>query len=154
MWLPEWMGGWKPFEQFLSTALPTTDAGGWAFGLGEATILEVVSLTGIAVAYLLWMRRRAATAVFAARPAPDALERYWRAGWGFDWLYEHMFVIPVEWFAHVARNDLVEPVVKGIASLNVLAWRGLSASQNGLLRLYIAVAGAGLAVIIAVVVLR
>ena len=154
VWLPEWMGGWKPFEQFLSTALPTTDAGGWAFGLGEATILEVVSLTGIAVAYLLWMRRRAATAVFAARPAPDALERYWRAGWGFDWLYEHMFVIPVEWFAHVARNDLVEPVVKGIASLNVLAWRGLSASQNGLLRLYIAVAGAGLAVIIAVVVLR
>ena len=36
----------------------------------------------------------------------------------------------------------------------MLAWRGLSASQNGLLRLYIAVAGAGLAIIIAVVVLR
>ncbi len=154
VWLPEWMGGWKPFAGFLSTALPTTDAGGWAFGLSEATLLEVVSLTGIGVAYLLWMRWRDATAVFAARPVPDALERYWRAGWGFDVLYDYVFVVPVKWFAHVARNDLVEPVVKGIADLNVLAWRGLSASQNGLLRLYIAVAGAGLAVIIAVVVLK
>ena len=154
VWLPDWMGGWKPFEHFLSTALPTTDAGGWAFGLGEATILEVVSLTGIGIAYLLWMRWRAATAVFAARPAPDALERYWRAGWGFDVLYNYVFVVPVKWFAHVARNDLVEPVVQGIAGANLLAWRGLSASQNGLLRLYIAVAGAGLAVIIAVVVLK
>ncbi|HZL64468.1 MAG TPA: NADH-quinone oxidoreductase subunit L [Thermoleophilia bacterium] len=154
VWLPDWMGGWKPVEHFLSTALPATDAGGWAFGLGEATIVEIVSLSGIGIAYLLWIRRRDATAVFAARPAPDALERYWRAGWGFDVLYEYVFVVPVKWFAHLARNDLVEPVVKGIAGVNVLAWRGLSASQNGLLRLYIAVAGAGLAVIIAVVVLR
>jgi NADH-quinone oxidoreductase subunit L len=154
VWLPEWMGGWDPFARFLETALPLSSAGGWAFGLGEATLVEIVSLTGIGIAYLLWMSWRDATAVFAARPVPDALERYWRAGWGFDVLYEYVFVVPVKWFAHVARNDLVEPVVKGIASLNVLAWRGLSASQNGLLRLYIAVAGAGLAIIIAVVVLK
>jgi len=153
VWLPEWMGGWDPFARFLETALPLLPTGGWSFGLGEATIVEAVSLLGIFIAYLLWIRWRDATAVFAARPVPDALERYWRAGWGFDFLYEYVFVIPVKWFAHVARNDLVEPVVKGIAGANVLAWRGLSASQNGLLRLYIAVAGAGIAVIIAVVVL-
>src|SRR5664280_1172601 len=154
VWLPEWMGGWDPFARFLQTALPLFEMNGWAFGLGEATIVEIVSLAGIGIAFLLWIRWRDATAVFAARPVPDALERYWRAGWGFDVLYEYVFVVPVKWFAHVARNDLVEPVVKGIASLNVLAWRGLSASQNGLLRLYIAVAGAGLAIIIAVVVLK
>jgi NADH-quinone oxidoreductase subunit L len=154
VWLPEWMGGWKPFEHFLSTALPTTEAGGWAFGLGEATIVEVLSLLGILVAYLAWLRWRDATAALAAQPVPDALERYWRGGWGFDWLYERAFVSPVKWFARVARNDLVEPVVTGIARVNVLAWRALSASQTGLLRLYICVAGVGLVVILAFVVLR
>ena len=63
-------------------------------------------------------------------------------------------MIPVKWFARVARGDLVEPAVSGIAWLNVQAWRALSASQNGQLRVYIGVAGVGLAVIVAFVVLR
>jgi hypothetical protein len=54
----------------------------------------------------------------------------------------------------VARHDLVEPAVSGIAWLNVRAWRALSASQTGQLRLYIGVAGVGLAVVLAFVVLR
>jgi len=154
VWLPEWMGGWDPFARFLETALPLIPMQGWAFGLGEATIVEVLSLAGVGLAYLCWMRWRDATAALAVRPVPDALERYWRAGWGFDWLYERVFVLPVKWFARVTRDDLVEPVVTGIARLNVLAWRGLSASQTGLLRLYIGVAGVGLVIILAFVVLR
>ncbi len=154
VWLPEWMGGWDPFARFLETSLPLIQMNGWAFGLGEATIVEVLSLLAIFVAYLFWMPWRDMTDALAVRPVPGALERYWRAGWGFDWLYERLFVIPVTWFAHLARNDLVEPVVKGIAGANVAAWRALSATQNGLLRLYIAVAGAGLAVIVALVMLK
>jgi NADH-quinone oxidoreductase subunit L len=154
VWLPEWMGGWKPFARFLETALPLVQTNGWAVGLGEATVVAVLSLLGILVAYFAWMRRREATAALAVRPVPDALERYWRGGWGFDWLYKRVFVLPVKWFARVARNDLVEPVVAGIARVNVLAWRAFSASQTGLLRLYIGVIGVGLVVILAFVVLR
>ena len=79
---------------------------------------------------------------------------WWRADWGFDVAYEYVFVIPVKWFAHWARHDLVEPAIAGIAWLNVAAWRALSASQTGLLRLYIGVAGVGLVVLLAFVVLR
>ena len=107
----------------------------------------------IFAAYLFWLSWRDLTDALAVRPVPHALERYWRAGWGFDWLYEHTFVIPVKWFAHVSRNDLVEPVVTGIARANLVAWRVLSASQTGLLRLYIGVAGVGLVIILAFVVL-
>jgi NADH-quinone oxidoreductase subunit L len=82
------------------------------------------------------------------------VQDFWLHGWGFDWLYEHAFVIPVKWFANVARNDLVEPVITGIARANLVAWRVLSASQTGLLRLYIGVAGVGLVIILAFVVLR
>ena len=154
VWLPEWMGGWDPFARFVETAVPLFPTSGWSFGLGEATLVEVVSLLGIFVAYLFWLSWRDLADALAVRPVPHALERYWRAGWGFDWLYEHAFVIPVKWFARVARNDLVEPVVTGIARANLVAWRVLSASQTGLLRLYIGVAGVGLVIILAFVVLR
>jgi NADH-quinone oxidoreductase subunit L len=82
------------------------------------------------------------------------VQELWLHGWGFDWFYEHVFVLPVKWFARVAREDLVEPAFTGVAWLNVQAWRALSATQNGLLRVYIGVTGVGLAVIVAFVVLR
>ena len=97
---------------------------------------------------------RRGTHAFAASPVIRPLAAFWLGGWGFDWLYERVFVRPVKWFAHVARNDLVDYVVGGIAWLNVAAWRGLSAGQTGRLRAYVAVAGFGVALVLAVVVLR
>src|SRR5665647_3408056 len=89
----------------------------------------------------------AATARFAAQPVPRAIQAFWLHGWGFDWLYERVFVRPVKWFARIARGDLVEPAVGGIAWLNLRAWRALSASQNGLLRTYLTVAGVGIVLV-------
>ena len=63
------------------------------------------------------------THAFAASPAIRPLAAFWLGGWGFDWVYERVFVRPVKWFARVARNDLVDYVVGGIAWLNVAAWR-------------------------------
>ena len=85
------------------------------------TILVVV--VGIGLAWLLWMPWRQGTRAFAASPAIRPLAAFWLGGWGFDWLYERVFVRPVKWFARVARNDLVDYVVGGIAWLNVAAWR-------------------------------
>ena len=90
----------------------------------------------------------------AASPLPRVVSAFWLNGWGFDWLYERVFVRPVKWFARVARGDLVEPVVGGIAWLNLWAWRTLSAGQTGRLRAYIAVVGLGVVLLLAVVVLR
>ena len=97
---------------------------------------------------------RLGTSRFAASPGIRPFVAYWLGGWGFDWLYERAFVRPVKWFARVARDDLVEPAVNGIAWLNVWAWGTLSAGQTGRLRAYLAVAGFGVALVLAVVVLR
>jgi len=156
VWLPEWMGGSHPLATFLETALPETrlvhDA--LAESVAGTAVAVVVVLSGIGLAYLLWLRGRAATAAFAVRPVPRAVAAFWLAGWSFDWLYERLFVLPVKWFARVARDDLVDPAFTGLAWLNVQAWRALSASQNGLLRLYVGVAGAGVVLILALVILR
>jgi NADH-quinone oxidoreductase subunit L len=156
VWMPGWLGGFHPLETFLGESLPATELveGSFAETAWAALITIGVVLAGIGVSYLFWMSWRDLSEARAARPQDGAFERYLRGGWGFDWLYEYAFVVPVKWFAHWARHDLIEPAVAGIAWLNVAAWRALSASQTGLLRLYIGVAGVGLVVILAFVVLR
>ena len=153
VWMPEWMGGFDPLARFLETALPTTAMTGEGTGGSAAEALTgmVLSLAGIALAWLFWMRRREATAAWAARPVVARTQRFLLNGWGFDWLYERAFVVPVKWFARVARDDLVEPVVTGIAWLNVRGWQTLSSSQNGRLRTYLAVAGVGFVAAVAFV---
>jgi NADH-quinone oxidoreductase subunit L len=156
VWMPGWLGGFHPLETFLNEALPATELveGTFAETAEAALITIAVVLAGIGVSYLVWMSWRDVSETRAARPQDGALERYLRADWGFDVAYEYVFVIPVKWFAHWARHDLVEPVIAGIAWLNVAAWRALSATQTGVLRLYIGVAGVGLVVLLAFVVLR
>jgi NADH-quinone oxidoreductase subunit L len=145
VWLPDWMGDFHPFETFVDS---------FAYTGVSALLTSLIAVIGVALATVWLVESRAALKDFAARPTPHAVQAFWLHGWGFDWLYEHIFVIPVKWFARVARNDLVEPAFSGIAWLNVQTWRALSASQNGQLRLSIGVAGVGLAVIVAFVVLR
>ena len=156
VWMPEWLSGFHPFEDFLDTVLPATpwNEGTWAETWAAALVTIGVVALGIYVSYLLWLRWRARTDAFAARPFVAGVSAWWRADWGFDVAYEYVFVKPVKWFAHWARHDLVEPAVQGIAWLNLAAWRALSSTQTGLLRLYIGVAGVGLVVLLAFVVLR
>jgi NADH-quinone oxidoreductase subunit L len=156
VWMPGWLGGFHPLETFLGESLPATELveGAFAETAWAALITIGVVLAGIGISYLFWMSWRDLSEARAARPLDGAFERYLRGGWGFDFVYEYAFVVPVKWFAHWARHDLVEPAITGIAWLNVAAWRALSASQTGLLRLYIGVAGVGLVVLLAFVVLR
>jgi NADH-quinone oxidoreductase subunit L len=156
LWLPAWMGDVHTLETFLETALPATPLVHDAFAesAAAAAVAATVVLCGIGVAALLWLRAPQSTARFAARPAPRAVAAFWRVGWGFDWLYERLFVLPVKWFASIARDDLVDPAVDGIAWLHVTTWRALSASQNGMLRLYVGVIGAGVTLLLVLVILR
>jgi NADH-quinone oxidoreductase subunit L len=158
VWMPGWLGGFHPFETFLDSALPPMELTGthahFAESAGAALVTIAIVLAGIALAYGFWIPWRAGTSRFAASPEIRPITAFWLGGWGFDWVYERVFVRPVKWFARVARDDLVEPAVSGIAWLNVRAWRALSAGQTGRLRAYVAVAGFGIALVLAVVVLR
>jgi NADH-quinone oxidoreductase subunit L len=158
VWMPVWLGGFNPLQAFLNTALPPVQLdpsrASFADSTAAALLTIAVVVVGFGLAYLLWMPWRQRTNAFAESPAIRPLVALWFADWGFDWVYERVFVRPVKWFAHVARNDLVDYVVGGIAWLNVAGWRALSSGQTGRLRAYVAVAGFGIALVLAVVVLR
>ncbi len=128
---------------------PTTghgDNAAWA-----AHVPLVVSLAGIALSWLLFARAPQVPAALARNPAIAWIGALWRNAWGFDWLYDRLFVRPFVWLAAVNRNDTIDRVFAVIPA----ALRGASIpalmAQNGNLRWYAGVAAAGLCALIALV---
>jgi NADH-quinone oxidoreductase subunit L len=65
------------------------------------------------------------------------LNRFWFSGWGFDALYDILFVDPYVYLSKRNKNDLLDKIYTGmVAGANFLnrifAW-----SQNGVMRWYI-----------------
>ena len=156
---PASLGHVAVFSGFLESALPATVAaeeGAAEIALELAAAL--ISLAGIAVAYWLFFPRpRSAHTRTAATPErppwPLALDRLWASGWGFDRLYDAVFVRPFMLAARLLRGEPVDRVVDGIAASLRVAWRGAAESQTGELRWYAAGMLAGLVIVVAVALL-
>ncbi|MCI0356393.1 MAG: NADH-quinone oxidoreductase subunit L, partial [Acidobacteria bacterium] len=109
-----------------------------------------VSLSGIAVAWLLFLKYPQLAQ--SLRNNFGLLHRYWKAAWGFDWLYELLFVRPYLWFVRVNRNDGFDIAIGGIPIALSAAHGQLARTQTGRLRWYAAAVGAGACLLIAGVV--
>jgi NADH-quinone oxidoreductase subunit L len=123
---------------------------------GEAKhSLEIVSgciaLAGILLAALLFLGKRSfATAV--AQSAPGRfLSAWWFAAWGFDWLYDKLFVQPYLLLCRLLRRD---PIDRALRAVPLLARGGnalLSSSQTGQTRWYAVSIAAGAVLVLAVI---
>jgi NADH-quinone oxidoreductase subunit L len=142
-----------PFARFLDTVLP------WTEGSHSVPVTELVSeviaalvfLMGVYLAYIFFLRKRAYAAALASSVAGSALHQFWFSDWGMDWLYGHLFVGPLVWFAGIDKGDFIDGFYAGVARMNELAWRILSRTETGQLRWYAAGIAAGAVVFIAVV---
>lgn len=112
-----------------------------------------VSLAGIALAWLLFQRAPRTTQALVGNPVGAGLRRYWYAAWGFDWLYDKLFVRPFLWLTHINRNDGAESIVAaipgGFKRLHGIA----AATQTGQIRWYAMGVVAGAVLILGAVVL-
>jgi NADH-quinone oxidoreductase subunit L len=81
-------------------------------------------------------------------PALARIRKFWHYGWGFDGLYDFVFVRPYIWLAHSNRRDVIDNLYTGVARLCLAFYRGLSATQTGLVREYAAAIAAGSAAIV------
>jgi len=150
--LPHDLGGTPYLLNFLHTALPaetmpeTPLRTEWTLQL----VSEAASVLGIPVAWLVYRRSRRVAAV-AARPA--AIVRFLQGGWGFDWLYDRLFVRPFVWLSRINRRDVVDRISDGVGGLFMLLSRAFRWTQNGRVRWYAAGLAAGAALIVAAVVL-
>jgi NADH-quinone oxidoreductase subunit L len=146
---PPHFGGVPALSNFLNATLPPLEEVhvGPITEVITALCASLVYTAGLALAYWLYGRRP------LERPEEGALERFWYAGWGFDWLYDKVFVKPVLWLARISKNDEVDNVYTGFADLTQVAHRVLRRTQSGSLRWYASGLAIGSAVFLAVVLL-
>jgi NADH-quinone oxidoreductase subunit L len=143
--LPPLLGQLTLFSNFVHTALPPTPIA-HAAGNIELTLsllAAVASLAGIGIAYLLYLRHPHALEQFAQSAPIAALRAFWHAGWGFDTLYDRVFVRPWLWLARTNRHDFIDTLFGGLAQLCRFFYRALSATQSGQMRRYAAGIAAG-----------
>jgi NADH-quinone oxidoreductase subunit L len=154
--LPPLLGDHPFFSNFLSSVLPVTSdvRGGAGIELLLEGIAAVISLAGIYLAYDFFLRRPRLAQNLISTPAGAAVHRFWLSGWGFDRLYDVLFVRPVVWLAQVNKDDIVDTFFDGVGSLAVAIHKGLSLTETGKLRHYAIGILVGAVVITGLVVLR
>jgi NADH-quinone oxidoreductase subunit L len=151
---PENLGGHAALSHFLSSTFggeATPESSGVARAIQVAA--TAASLVGLVLAYMFVLRRPAWAEKFLAAPAVQRVRQAWLSGWGFDALYEKLFVRPVLSAAHFLRDDPVDRVFQAAADACELGHRTLIRTQNGRVRWYAMGIAAGAIVILAILVL-
>ena len=64
------------------------------------------------------------------------VRNFFYKGWGFDQLYDAVFVKPFLFITRINKADVVDQLYNGIAKANQALNRLLSVTQNGSLRWY------------------
>jgi len=145
--LPENFGPVHLFSRLFETVLPSVAIEEGSSELIFQIVSAVITLGGIYLAYLLFFRN----SPIVKRIRGTRLSDFFYSGWGFDWLYNFLFVKPVVWFSEVDRKDFIDAVYTSIARMtgyfNVL----ISRSQNGKLRWYVLFLTAGITVLLVVI---
>ena len=137
---PPFLGDIRIFSKLMHSVLPP-DLNLSMTGTGEL-ILEVgAALTppiGVLLAYLLYLYRPGYAADLMRAPHGSALHRFWFSGWGFDRLYDRLFVRPFLWLARLNKDDVLDLPYLGL----IWAGRGVNDllvhTQTGKVRLYAA----------------
>ncbi|MGL9759891.1 MAG: NADH-quinone oxidoreductase subunit L [Symbiopectobacterium sp.] len=109
----------------------------------------VVAIVGILLAAVLWLGKRQFVTCVAQSTTGRFLSTWWFYAWGFDWLYDKVFVQPYLAIAKLLQRDPLNAMM-GLPAI-VVYWgnKGLVLSQNGQLRWYVASMGVGAIIMLA-----
>jgi len=151
--MPHTIGPVHLFSDWLGTALPAIHveeallANEFVFQLAAAALV----LAGLFIGYLFYLRRPGLAA--AAQSSFAGLHRFWFLGWGFDWLYERLFIRPFTWLATVNRADFLDYFYTALVQGNLGLYQLFSRTQTGQLRWYAFGIGLGAVIIITIIAL-
>ncbi|EAP8962608.1 NADH-quinone oxidoreductase subunit L [Salmonella enterica] len=109
----------------------------------------VVAIAGILIAAWLWLGKRTLVTSFANSAPGRLLGSWWYNAWGFDWLYDKVFVKPFLGIAWLLKRDPLNALMNIPAILSRFAGKGLVLSENGYLRWYVASMSIGAVVVLA-----
>ncbi len=115
-------------------------------------VYVVASLVGIGLAYLLYERAPALIGAVTSTFIGRQVHRLLFAGWGFDWLYHYLIVVPFVWLARLNRGDVVDLLYVAVAHVSRGINMFLSLTVNGNVRWYVAGIVAGAVIVVGLVV--
>ncbi len=143
---PPHFGGVPALSNFLSSVLPPLEE----VHIGPITetltalCASAVFALGFALAYLFYGPQR------SRLPARGFLQQLWFAGWGFDWFYDRLLVLPFQWLTRKSGSDLADVPIQGLGRIIVLGHRALRLTQTGRVRWYATGLAMGTAAILAI----
>ena len=91
-------------------------------------------LLGIGIAYQVYVRQQWQGLRVAQWPL---LRQFFLRGWGFDGLYQRLFLTPFTTLAQLNRKDIVDQLPARVVQLSLALHKTFSQLQNGQLRFYI-----------------
>jgi NADH-quinone oxidoreductase subunit L len=152
------VGGYlkQPLFGFLRSSLPSTVEvhTGPLTEIRSEVVAGLIFFVGLYFAYLYHLQKRNLADALVANPIGRTLHQWWFADWGFDWIYDKVFVQPFIWAARINKSDFVDAFYAGIAWLAQLSYRGLSKTETGRVRWYAASMAAGSVLFIAIVLFK
>lgn len=108
-----------------------------------------IAIIGILIAAWLWLGKRTLVASVANSAPGRFFGTWWFHAWGFDWLYDKVFVKPFLGIAWLLKRDPLNALMNIPAILSRFAGRGLLFSESGYLRWYVASMSIGAVVVLA-----
>jgi NADH-quinone oxidoreductase subunit L len=143
--LPASIGNIHLFSNLVNNTLP-----GIVTRSGEGTELQfqilsaLVALSGIYIAYVIYLKKPSISEPYSH----SGINKFFEKGWGFDKLYDVLFVRPTVWLSEIDKNDFIDLWNIGLSRLALLLNRILSTTQNGQMRWYLLSFAIGIAIIL------
>jgi NADH-quinone oxidoreductase subunit L len=109
----------------------------------------VVAIVGILLAAALYLGKRSLVTSIAQSAPGRFFSTWWFHAWGFDWLYDKIFVKPYLAIAKLLQRDPLNSMMNLPMYLSRWGNGGLTLSENGQTRWYVASMGLGAVVVLA-----
>jgi len=135
--LPHTMGHVELFSEYLKPVLPAVslnegvENSEWTIQL----ITIALSLSGVYLAYYFYVKKP--ELADQVKRSLDGIHHVWFNGWGFDSLYDAVFVKPFVFVATINKADVIDKVYGGLVSVSELFNRAFAKAQAGILRWYV-----------------
>ena len=135
--LPHTLGHVELFSDFLSPVLPGVEVrpGAEHAEWIMQALAAIISLGGVYLAWYFYLKRPELPGQI--KIAISDLHQLWFSGWGFDALYDAVFVRPFVFLATINKNDVIDKVYVGMVSLASFFHRVFAYTQSGLMRWYV-----------------
>jgi NADH-quinone oxidoreductase subunit L len=143
--LPESIGKIHLFSDLVDNTLPVVvTRGGDHNELLFQSFSAIIALAGIFIAYSVYLKKPSLAEPFSH----SRVNKFFEKGWGFDVLYNTLFVKPAIWLSVVDKDDFFDLWNIGLSRLVLSFNRLLSITQNGKMRWYLLSFAIGIAIIL------